>query len=327
MAVDNALVVSVGLDVSRDKIDVFCRKTNGTNETQVVANTTRGMKRLVVFLKKQETAATVPCIMESTGDYHLLAACMVTKAGFMVKVINPLITKKYQRSSIRNAKTDTIDAARLAEIGLLEKQLPVFIVDKEHIALKKRIAALAKLETMIQQLNGHLIAVKRTEQTLGISVPLPGAHKALAAMRKEVKRLHHEIAATAPVSARHVASAMRGISMERTAVVVTLLSGKTFTDRDQVVAFAGLDVASRQSGQWQGREKISKRGNAYLRKVLFQMAWGLKQHNPVYRAYYLQLRARGKHYLTCLIAITRKFLRYLFAVCLKKQDILSATSI
>ena len=30
------------------------------------------------------------------------------------------------------------------------------------------------------------------------------------------------------------------------------------------IAFAGLDI--KQSGNWQGRSRLSKRGNAYLRK-------------------------------------------------------------
>ena len=63
---------------------------------------------------------------------------------------------------------------------------------------------------------------------------------------------------------------------------------------------------------------LSKRGSGYLRKVLFQIAWGLKMHNPVYQAYYEQIRLRGKVYKTCIIALARKFLRFLFAFYWKK---------
>ena len=59
----------------------------------------------------------------------------------------------------------------------------------------------------------------------------------------------------------------------------------------------------------------------YLRKVLFQIAWGLKMHNPVYETYYAQLRSRGMRYKTSMIAVARKFLRFLFAFYWKKTII------
>ena len=42
------------------------------------------------------------------------------KAGYLVYVINPLITKRYAISGIRKTKTDAVDAKLLSLIGLLE---------------------------------------------------------------------------------------------------------------------------------------------------------------------------------------------------------------
>ena len=36
---------------------------------------------------------------------------------------------------------------------------------------------------------------------------------------------------------------------------------------DSWVAYTGLDVSIRDSGQWKGRGKLTKRGNADLRKI------------------------------------------------------------
>ena len=41
---------------------------------------------------------------------------------------------------------------------------------------------------------------------------------------------------------------------------------------DQVVAYAGLDLQVRQSGQWKGQVKLSKRGSGLLRHVLYLAA-------------------------------------------------------
>jgi Transposase IS116/IS110/IS902 family len=91
------------------------------------------------------------------------------------------------------------------------------------------------------------------------------------------------------------------------------------------VAFVGLDVRTRQSGQWTGRQVISKRGNGYLRKILFQIGWGLMINNEEYQRAYQAMRARGKNYKTCIIALARKFLRFLFAFYWKKTIVLETS--
>lgn len=97
-----------------------------------------------------------------------------------------------------------------------------------------------------------------------------------------------------------------------------MLGDKQFTSRDQLVAFVGLDVMPRQSGTWRGKGRLSKRGNPSLRKVLYQVAWGLKQNNPAYQAEYERLRAKDTNYVTTLIILSRKFLRFLYAYYWKK---------
>ncbi len=107
---------------------------------------------------------------------------------------------------------------------------------------------------------------------------------------------------------------LRGVSETQAAVLLGLVGQASFSHRDQLVAYVGLDIMPRQSGLWQGRGKLSKRGNAYGRKVLYQIAWSLKTHNDTYREYYERLyRTDGKHYTTCLMAVARKFLRFFYA--------------
>jgi transposase len=45
-----------------------------------------------------------------------------------------------------------------------------------------------------------------------------------------------------------------------------------FERADQVVAYAGLDIAVRQSGKWRGEAKLSKRGSGRLRRILYMTA-------------------------------------------------------
>ena len=63
---------------------------------------------------------------------------------------------------------------------------------------------------------------------------------------------------------------------------------------DQAVASAGLDLAIRTSGKWQGQAKLSKRGSGLLRRVLYLAAVRcIHMSNSAFGAYYHRLVARG----------------------------------
>ena len=114
--------MAVGIDVSGATLDagILKGKTKGTNS---FPNTREGIDAIIVWLREQGIADAL-VVLKSTGSLHWLACLLLAEHGFSVCLINPLITKKYQRASVRNAKTDKIDALRLAEIGILERDLP-----------------------------------------------------------------------------------------------------------------------------------------------------------------------------------------------------------
>ena len=155
--------------------------------------------------------------------------------------------------------------------------------------------------------------MKATAQITHLTIGLRPTEAAIGRLDQQMVALETRICDLAPRPALVLADSSTGLSPRRVAVVFAVLGDREFTNRDQLTAFVGLDVAPRQSGMWRGRGKLSKRGNAYVRKVLYQMAWGLKQHNMTYRAIYDRLRAAGKNYKTTLIILARKFLRFLYA--------------
>jgi len=306
-------VTSVGIDVSKRDLTVALVSEHDAPHIKTVSNSERGVAALLALLNKHGTAVTVPCVIESTGDYHLRSALMLAEAGYTVNVINPIITKQYQRTSIRNSKDDSVDAVRLANIGLREPNLLSFDATKEQIALKKLVASIGKLEQCKQKLTAHLKQLETTTEFLGVPANTVTLRQGIAALDAQIATFEKATCVQASPDAKRIATSVRGVSQTSVAKLLTLLDGHTFSDRDKLVAFCGLDVAPRRSGSWRGNEHLSKRGNPHLRKILFQMAWGLKQHNPAYRTYYDRLRLDHKHYFTCLIAIARKFLRFLYA--------------
>ena len=65
-----------------------------------------------------------------------------------------------------------------------------------------------------------------------------------------------------------------------------------FRSIDAFIAFMGMDVRVRESGQWRGQCKLTKKGDPELRRLLFNAAMQGRR-NSLWEPYYLRLRARG----------------------------------
>jgi transposase len=90
-------------------------------------------------------------------------------------------------------------------------------------------------------------------------------------------------------------------------------------------AYIGMDPRLRQSGQWTGNIKLSKRGIGPARTALFQSAFCSRPKDPQMKAYYRALRARGKTHKHAMIDLMRKQLRRLVAVLLTHQPFIPQT--
>lgn len=88
-----------------------------------------------------------------------------------------------------------------------------------------------------------------------------------------------------------------------------------FPSLKQLVAYAGIDPAVYQSGQFEARQThMSKRGSPHLRHALWMAANIARMHDPDMKAYYDKRRAEGKAYGTVIGALCRKLLSRIYVV-------------
>lgn len=309
--------IGIGIDVSKDKLDLALRMSNCNYVESRFSNDTKGINSLCRFLKYQKAAGTAPLVIESTGDYHLQSTLMIKQKEYNVKLINPITTKRYQQSSIRNAKTDKIDAKRLADIAVLEQNLPDFNDNVDQIKARKLVSLLAHLEKTRQRTTLSLKRFKETAKIIKLKHSVKHFEKALDEIKKQIEQTKQVLVDLMPEQAKQLANKTKGLSQEKLAIIHALIGNKDFSNRDQLVAFFGLDIATRQSGTWNGKSKLSKRGNSYARKILYQIAWGLKTHNELFKECYNKHRESNKHYNAVLMILARKFLRYYFSYTFK----------
>lgn len=306
--------VGIGIDVSKDKLDLAIRLSNHEYVESSFVNNYSGINSLCVFLKRQEATEAAPLVIESTGDYHLQSALMIKQRNFNVKLINPITTKRYQKSSIRNAKTDKIDAKRLSDLAIMEQNLPDFNDNIEHVGARKLVSLLAHMEKTKQQMAMSLKRFEETAKVIGLKHSLTHLKKSLTELNKQIEQTQLKLTESMPEKIKEQADRIDGVSREKISIVHTLVNGKHFDNCDQLNAFFGIDIAVRKSGRWIGKSKLSKRGNSYGRKILYQIAWGMKTHNEIFKACYTKYRESGKyHYNTIMMILARKFLRLYFS--------------
>jgi transposase len=88
----------------------------------------------------------------------------------------------------------------------------------------------------------------------------------------------------------------------------------------RILAYAGLEPRVRESGQWKGRPKMSKRGSPMLRTALFQAATMVRIHHPFFAAIYDRHRKeKQKHHTTAVSHVARKLVEIIYAVCKSNQ--------
>ncbi len=103
-----------------------------------------------------------------------------------------------------------------------------------------------------------------------------------------------------------------------------LVLPETMTVR-QWVAHAGLDPRAHQSGTSVDKPaRISKVGNAHIRRVLYMPALVAVQHNAHVRAFFEKLVARGKTPLQAYVAVMRKLLHAIYGMLTTRTTFVAA---
>ena len=89
-----------------------------------------------------------------------------------------------------------------------------------------------------------------------------------------------------------------------------------FEKASQLVAYAGLDVSVKQSGEFNAinSAQLSKRGSPYLRRAIWLASTVAAFKDPALSVYYTNLRNRGKAHGTAMGAVARKLTNIIFAV-------------
>lgn len=129
------LFISVGIDVGADFSFMSIALPNQTfvgKPFKIIHSDFNSLSMAVSKIKEAEEMYSLESriFLESTGIYHYPLFCYLSDKGFLVSIINPIISKNSTNINIRKVHNDKFDSKKLALIGL-KPDLKVSIMPSE----------------------------------------------------------------------------------------------------------------------------------------------------------------------------------------------------
>jgi transposase len=297
--------IVVGIDVSKDRLDVFVRP-GGT--AFAVARNGAGLEQLVTRLR--ELSPSIVAI-EATGGFETIAAAALAGAGLPVAVVNPAQIRAFAKALNQRAKTDPIDAAVIAHFAQATGLEPRPLPDEATRLLADLVARRRQIVEMIG-------AERQREKRVVIPHLRKSIVRLLKALEKELASLDADIddavrGSPAWREKEDLLVSVPGVGPVISRTLLAELPELGQLDRKEIAAMAGLAPFTRQSGQWRGKSFIGG-GRTAVRTALFMGALVAKQRNPVLKVFFDRLIAAGKPKMVAIIAVARKLLTILNAI-------------
>ena len=288
----------VGIDVSKDYLDVA---QWGQVRTWRVGNQASGIAKLCRRLVAGQATLIV---MEATGGYEQALAQALSGAALAVAVVDPRRVRAFARANGQLAKTDRLDAQTLAHFAQVVRPhaRPRPCPARAYLAglVARRRQLLGSLQ---QERNRRRHVHARLQERLA-------AH--IAWLAAEVQALEQDIQTflqteTPWQTQATLLQSAPGVGTVTAATLLADLPELGCLDRKQIAALVGVAPMNKDSGGRRGKRR-TQGGRAALRSTLYMATLTATRYNPVIKAFYENLLARGKERKVALTACMRKLL-------------------
>lgn len=265
---------SLGIDVSKLNLSLSLGFLNEKLVKEFrsrpdVSNDAMGYGKLLKWLGKSvDGNVELLVIMEATGVYHQGIAHYLHGQGYAVCVMQSGRVKLYAQSLDQRSKTDALDSRMLSMLGL-ERDIRLWHPPSEELqelkALSRERSSLLKDRTMENNRQGPIAssvydnakALKRHKMRLKLlNTQIEAVEEEMRLLISKNEVLERKIGYLISIP---------GISFISAATVIgETLGFESITNGKQLASFAGYDVVLRESGNFKGKTKISKKGNSHI---------------------------------------------------------------
>jgi len=284
----------VGIDISKTNLVVWVQPQN---EGFDVLNTSQGFVELIEHLSCYEVGRV---LLEATGGYERRVMAALQDANFNVLRINPRRARAFAVAMGKNAKTDPIDAAVLADFAEVLHASRDKVISPEREALRELVQL---REHFVQQRDDN----KRRLQQAQLPTAITAIKEHIRYLQTQIKQLEKAINQSmrdldAEKAERLIS--VKGIGTVATASLLVYLPELGELGRREIAALAGIAPYNDDSGNHSGKRQIFG-GRARVRRALYMSCWVVIRHQADFKARYEALRERGKSAKVALIACMR----------------------
>jgi transposase len=315
---------TIGIDVSKEKLDVALLREQDKVKTKAVANKQMGWQELLDWSLKNTglPIGELHFVMEATGIYHEQLATFLYDAGAKVSVVNPAQIKFYGQGLGVRSKNDKKDSVVLARYGLKENPKSWQPEAQEIRELK---ALLARFDGIEKDLQREKNRQEKAQISLAPAEVINSLNLMIEQLKTERKRLgkliedhinkHQKLKEN-----KALLESIPAVGKVIATRMLMVIGSRQFENAHQCAAYLGLIPVQHESGSSvKGRTRLSKAGNPIIRAKLYMAAVVATRYNPDIKAQYERLTSKGKSKMSALGAAMRKLVQICFGV-LKHQQ-------
>jgi transposase len=294
----------VGIDVAKATLDI------AAHGEQVVVQENNDDDGITAVVERMEALAPTLIVVEASGGWEMGLVAALAAAGLPVAVVNPTRVRYFAKAMGQYAKTDKLDARLLAHFA--ERVRPeVRPLKQGDQALLSQVISrrqqLVKMLTMEKNRRSTTQGEMRTQ----LDSHIQWLKAEITALNDRMRQL---IDACPQWQAREkVLLSAPGVGPITMLTLLADLPELGNLNRQKIAALVGLAPINKDSGPKQGKRRIFG-GRASVRCVLYMAALSASKTNPVIRAFYERLLAKGKAKKVALTACMRKLLVMLNAM-------------
>lgn len=300
--------IIIGVDTSKANLDIF------RSDTRTMHTIVNDRDAIEVFVAKLPQQALVA--IEATNRFHEVFVAAALARRLVVYVVDAFRLSHYRNAVGVRAKTDLGDAALLARYLASERPslrpfVPQKAEEKQIWQLLMRRATMVKLRTATKQ------ALKDLDTSMAESdATLKNLDDLIQAFEREALKLAKSIGWGVDIER---VQAIPGVGRLSALALVAAFRRHPFRSADAYVAFMGLDVRVRDSGQFKNKRKLTKMGAPEFRRLLFLAGRSARRSAyPTFGEYFERQIANGKTKTAADISVGRKIARIAFALLQKE---------
>ena len=312
--------MTLGIDVSKDTIDVTLIDKEGDKHHATFKNKEKGFKKLIGWLKKYGVEVdNLHICMEATNIYWEDLALYLHSKGYKVSVVNPARIKGFANSQLRRNKTDKQDSEVIADFCAAmgpDEWIPPSDDQRKLRALVRHLEGLKK--TLTQQKN-RLASCKDKDVKRSLQIVIDALKKEIASVEQQIKDL---IKSRTELKEQYdLLTSIKGFGPQTTyKLMAEVYDLANYESASAAAADAGLNPSHHESGSSVKRKpRLSKVGKASVRAALYLPAITAIRYNPLIQVFVKRLEAKGKHTMVIIAAVMRKLLHIAYGVLKNKK--------